>query len=89
MQEQSFLEGCYQHTGEITIGFDQNKNNLIKHLLKLWEKKNSTIFPDFISIFQTFPTSGKFLGKFQDFFKKIRLGMNPTLTFCPKIHNLH
>ena len=32
-----------------------------------------TIFADLISIFQTISISGKFLGKFQDFFKNSRL----------------
>ena len=49
--------------GQIEMGFDNEKNNsLIKHLLQLW-KKNSrlfTIFPDLMSIFQTFPKTQKF-----------------------------
>ena len=41
------------------------------------KEKIKTIFPNFLSIFQTFSRSGKLLGKFQDFFKNSRLYTNP------------
>ena len=41
------------------------------------EEKIKTIFPNFLSIFQTFSRSGKLLGKFQDFLKNSRLYTNP------------
>ena len=48
---------------------------------KKFQKKNIsrlfTIFQDFTSIFQTFSTSGKLLGKFEDIFKNSRLATNP------------
>ena len=62
------------------IRFDENeKIPLIKHLLQLWKKKINflSFFPDFISIFHTFSRSGKWLDKFQDFFKYSRLCTNP------------
>ena len=52
-------------------------------------KKNSrlfTIFPFFISIFQTFFRSGKLLGKFQHFLENSRLRTNPAYT-CNLLHN--
>ena len=57
------------------------------HKFQSCKKKNSrffTIFPDFISIFQTVPTSGKLLGKFQDFFKNSQLCTNTGHTVLKK-----
>ena len=43
-----------------------------------FQKNLFTIFfPGFFSVFQTFSRSGKLLGKFQAFFKNLRLCMNP------------
>ena len=39
-----------------------------------------SVFPDFISIFQTFYRSGELLGKFQDFFNDSRLCMNSNIS---------
>ena len=48
----------------------RNKDFFMKHFI---------IFPDLISIFQTFSRSEKLLGKFQDFFKNLRLCTNPDM----------
>ena len=60
---------------------DQNEKNFTyKALFVALKKKNSrlfTIFPHFISIFQTFSRSRKLLGKFHDFLKNSRLCTNP------------
>ena len=82
MQEQSFFIVRCKHTGKFEwITFEQNEENFIsKALLVALEKKNSrpiTIFPDFISIFQTFSRCGKLLGKLHDFFKNSILCTNP------------
>ena len=47
------------------------------------EKKSRLfiIFPDFISIFQTFSRSGKLLGKFEVFFKNLKVCTNPAKRF--------
>ena len=51
------------------------KNATYKALAVALKKKLKTFyyFPDFISIFQTFSSSGKLLDKFQDFSKNSRL----------------
>ena len=65
------------------IEYDLTKTNKQKNLqstCSFQKKKNSrrfTIFPDYISILQTFSGSGKLLGKFQDFSKNLRLWANP------------
>ena len=58
----------------------KRKKLTYKVLVVALKKKLKTFyhfFPDFISIFQTFSTSGKLLSKFQDFFKNSRLCANP------------
>ena len=84
MQEQSFFHDALQINGRDCIRFDQNEyfKDTSKALVVALKKKQKnsrlfTIFPDFISIFQTFFRSGKLLGKFQDFFKNLRLSKNP------------
>ena len=67
-----FMIGC-KDTGEVEYDLTKNEKNFtykalvvvaLKKILTLF-----TIFPDFISTFQTFFRSGKLLRKFQDFFK--------------------
>ena len=59
----------------------KNWNSLLKDLLYGFQKTQDFLpfFQDFTSIFQTFPRSGKLLGKFQDFFKNSRLCTNPAV----------
>ena len=60
----------------------QNKKNY--EVLVIALKTNLrllTIFPDFLSIFQTCSRLEKLLGKFQDFFKNSRLCTNPGFCF--------
>ena len=67
-----------KRTGEIE--YDQNGKNFHLQSTCVTLEKNTQdfiIFPDFISIFQTFSRSGQLLGKFQDFFKNSRLCANP------------
>ena len=76
MQEQSFF--LWKRTDEIK--YDQNeKKKDIKLAGWSFEKtQDSIIFPDLISIYQTFSRSGKcWANSFQDFFKNSRLYTNP------------
>ena len=58
--------------------FDQHEKNITCAALVAF-KKTQHFFPffqDLTSIFHSFSRSGKFLGKFQDFFKNSRLCTN-------------
>ena len=69
---------CCKRTGEIKKVLTKAKKlSLIKHLLQLQKKKKPQ---DFFTIFKTLPLFSRLfpgLGKFQDFFKNLRLCMNP------------
>ena len=57
--------------------FDQNQKNITCEALVAFKKtQDLPFFQDLTSTFHTFSRSGKFLGKFQDFFKNSRLGTN-------------
>ena len=69
----------------------KNWNSLLKDLLYGFKKTQDFLpfFQDFTSIFQTFPGSGKLLGKFRDFFKNPRLCTNPAVfNLDTVIHNI-
>ena len=69
-----------KRTGEIEYDLTNRKKNFTCNALFVALKTFFTIFPDFISIFQTFSRSRKLLGKFQDF-SRIQDSVQ-TLSFC-------
>ena len=69
-----------KRTGESEYDLTKTKNIITYEALVVPLKKNLrrfTIFADILSIFQTFSTSGKLLGKFLGFFTNSRLCKNP------------
>ena len=65
-QEQSFsLDAMQTYTGEIEEDLTKTKKEKFTH--EALYHFFFTIFPDFISIFQTFYRSGKLLARFQEF----------------------
>ena len=72
----SKIQGFFQTFYKTIISFSRLKDikkvingDLKKRRKKHFFMKHFLIFPDLISIFQTFSSSEKLLGKFQDFFK--------------------
>ena len=66
----------FKRTGEIEYDLTKTKKKAFAVALKK-KIRLFTIFPNSISVFQTFSRFGKLLGKFQDFFKNSRLCANP------------
>ena len=71
MQEQSFFRGALQTNVWDWIRFEQRKKFTCKALVVPLKKKQ--IFPELISILQTFSRFGKLPGQSQDFFTNSRL----------------
>ena len=71
MQEQSFFRGALQTNVWDWIRFEQRKKFTCKALVVALKKNQ--IFPELISILQTFSRFGKLPGQSQDFFTNSRL----------------
>ena len=74
-RNKAFLSRPLQTYGRDWTRFDQHKKE--KYTCEALSHFFKTIFPDFISLFQTFSRSGKLLAKFRGFFKNSRLFTNP------------
>ena len=76
MQEQSFFHDALQINGQDWIRFDQNEylKDTSKALVVGLKKKSRlfTIFPDFISIFQTFFQVWKIAGQISRLFQEFK-----------------